>query len=135
MSKIFAANILIRLFTYKTKGTGQDGRPAIATSTTQNTPVLSTIFEISRVVYQLLRFNDGSLTAIRDDLVLCVSVCGKHNYLHNPDSNGKFNHSLSRNTKLFSLIDSTHFMYTAATYSRIEMGESLWEIKVHNRSS
>ena len=109
MSKIFAANILSRLLTYDTKRTEQDGRHAVATATTQNTTVLSTVFEISRVIYQLLLFNEGNFTAIRNDLGLCVSVCGKQNYLHNPDNNGKFNPSLSRNTKLFPLIDSTQF--------------------------
>jgi hypothetical protein len=84
ISKIFVPNILSRLFTYKTKKKSeQDGRPAVATAAYQITPTLSTVFEISPVVDQLLRFNDGSLTAIRDDLLLSVSVCGKENYLHN----------------------------------------------------
>jgi hypothetical protein len=44
-------------------------------------------YNILQMVYQLLQFNDGSLTVIRDDLLLCVSVCGKHSYLQNPGSN------------------------------------------------
>jgi hypothetical protein len=87
MSKILGANNFSRLFTYKTKKSEQDGWPSVATATTQNTPVLSTVFEIPHVVYQLLRFNNDSLTAIRDDLLLCVSVCSKQNYLQNSDSN------------------------------------------------
>ena len=71
----------VAFFTYKTKRTEQDGRPTVATATTPNTPALSTVFEISRVVYQLLRFNNGSFNLIRDYLFLCVSVCGKQNYL------------------------------------------------------
>ena len=88
----------------------QDGRPAVGITTTQNTLVLSTVFEISQVIYQLLRLNDGSLTGIREDLLLCVSVCGKQNYLQNRTVTRKFNPSLSRNRKPFSLIDSTEFM-------------------------
>ena len=90
---------------FKTK-TEQDVRPAVGTATTQNTPVLSTVFNISPVVYQLLQFNDGSLTAITDDLLQVVSVCGKQNYLQNRTVTGKFDFSLSRNPKLFPLIAS-----------------------------
>jgi hypothetical protein len=43
------SNILRRLFTHKTKKTEQDGRPTVATSVTQNTPLLSTVFEILQV--------------------------------------------------------------------------------------
>ena len=72
---------------YKTKKAEQDGQPAVATATTQNTPVLSTALEISRVVYQLLRFKNGSLTATRDVLLLFVTVCVKHSYPQNPEPN------------------------------------------------
>jgi hypothetical protein len=39
-----------------------------AVPSTLNSPVLSTVFEISRFGYQSLRFNDGRLIVIRDDL-------------------------------------------------------------------
>jgi hypothetical protein len=49
-------------FAYKTIKIEQHGRPAVATATTQNTSVLSTVFEISQLFYQLLLFNDGSIS-------------------------------------------------------------------------
>jgi len=61
MSKILVANIPSRFFPYKCKITEKDGRPAVATAATRNTPVLSTVFEIWRVVYQLLRSTMANL--------------------------------------------------------------------------
>jgi hypothetical protein len=69
----------------KLNKTAKVGRPTVATATTQNAPVLSTVIEISPVVYQSLLMNDGSLNALREVLLLCVLLCGKQNYLQNPD--------------------------------------------------
>jgi hypothetical protein len=69
------------------QGTKQDDSPPVATVTTLYMPVLSTLFEISRVVYQSLLFNDGTLIIIRDNLFLFVSMCVKKSDLQNLDSN------------------------------------------------
>jgi adenylyl- and sulfurtransferase ThiI len=61
MLKILVANISSCFFTYKCKRNEEDGRPAVATAATHNTPVLSTVFEVSPVVYQLLRSTMANL--------------------------------------------------------------------------
>jgi len=129
MSNIYVANILSRLFTYKTNKMNKMAARSCYCHNPEHTCAVNSIWNIAGglpITTVLVR---------RGDLLLCVSVCGKQNYLHSPESNGKFNTSLSRNTKLFPLIHTTQFIQTAATYSRIEMGDSLLETKVHSCSS
>jgi len=72
-SKIFVAIFLSGVFTYQTQQPEQDATSAVATPTTLNVPVLSTVFEIPR--WPIHCYGPTLVTFMRARACVCVCVC------------------------------------------------------------